>query len=107
MTVFVDELARWGWKLRGRMVASCHMFTDTVDLTELHEIAQRIGMKRAWFQDHPKAPHYDVVATRRFAALAAGAVPLDRARAVAIWRARRALVAAATPVPVVPSRPGC
>lgn len=27
---------------------------------ELHAEAQRIGLKREWFQDHPRHPHYDV-----------------------------------------------
>ncbi len=29
------------------------------DLDQLHEFAQSIGMKRAWFQDHERHPHYD------------------------------------------------
>ena len=94
MTVYVDDLANWGWKLRGRTVASCHMFTDSADLEELHRIAAEIGMKRRWFQDHHLAPHYDLTPTRRADAIAVGAVEVDRHRAVEIWRARRALVAA-------------
>lgn len=95
MTVYVDDLANWGWRLRGREVASCHLFTDSLDLEELHALAARIGMKRAWFQDHPRAPHYDLTPSRRADAVAHGAVEADRERAVSIWRARRALVASA------------
>jgi hypothetical protein len=29
-------------------------------IEELHEFAQSIGLKREWFQDHPRHPHYDV-----------------------------------------------
>lgn len=94
MTVYVDDLTNWGWKLRGRTVASCHMFTDSVELDELHAMAERIGLKRAWFQEHRLAPHYDLTPSRRADAVAFGAVEVDRARSVEIWRARRAEVAA-------------
>lgn len=89
MTVYVDELMNFGWKLRGVEVASCHLFTDHVDLGELHQLAERIGMRRAWFQTSRTAPHYDLTAGRRRAAIDAGAVPVDRRQASAIWRTRR------------------
>lgn len=94
MTVYVDQLENWGWKMRGRIVASCHMFTDTVDLTDLHAMAAQIGMKRAWFQQVRAAPHYDLTASRRRAAVALGAVEVVRHEAVGIWRARREAVLA-------------
>ncbi len=97
MTVYVDELQEYGWVLRGRKTPSCHMFTDTLDIEELHRVAAVIGMQRRWFQDKPAAPHYDLTPARRAAAIAAGAVPVDRRKAVETWRARRALVAAADP----------
>lgn len=98
MTVYVDDLAEWGWKLRGRTVASCHMFTDNADLEELHAFAARIGMQRRWFQDHRLAPHYDLTPSRRADAVANGVVEVGRRQAVEIWRARRELVASkATP----------
>lgn len=93
MTVYVDPLEDFGWVLRGRRVQSCHMFTDTVELDELHRIALAIGMKLSWFQDKPRAPHYDLTPRRRAAAIAAGAVEVDRKGAVAIWRERRAFLA--------------
>jgi len=88
MTVYVDPLHAWGWRLRGRETPSCHMFTDTPELDELHVLAARIGMKRTWFQPHRLAPHYDLTPSRRAAAVAAGAVEVDRRRAVEIWRGR-------------------
>lgn len=95
MTVYVDALENWGWVMRGKKVASCHMFTDELDLTALHEMAADIGMRLAWFQDKPRtAPHYDLTASRRADAVRRGAVEVDRADAVAIWKARRELVAA-------------
>lgn len=92
MTVFVDGLESWGWVLRGRKVQSCHMFTDSADLTELHRVAGLIGMKRAWFQEHRVAPHYDLTPSRREAAIAAGAVSVGRREACSIFRARRSAV---------------
>lgn len=89
MTVYVDALENWGWKMRGRIVASCHMFSDSANLDELHSVAEKIGMKRAWFQPHQIAPHYDLVESRRQAAIALGAVSVGRREAATIWKARR------------------
>lgn len=36
------------------------MMTDSEDLEELHAEAERLGMERAYFQDHPTHPHYDL-----------------------------------------------
>ena len=91
MAVYVDSLVEWGWVLRGRSVASCHLFTDTLDLTELHAMAAAIGMKRSWFQDKRSAPHYDLTASRRARAVELGAIEVDRRQAAAITRGRRAL----------------
>lgn len=81
MTVYVDDMqmqARVG-RINGRW---SHLFTDQDDQTELHELAQRIGLMRSWFQhpeceaDSPWRCHYDVTEIKRRAALAAGAVPI-------------------------------
>ena len=89
MTICVDNLEAWGWKLRGRETKSCHMFTDSVDLGELHEMAASIGMKRSWFQPHRIAPHYDLTPSRRAEAVRLGAVEVDRHAASRVWRARK------------------
>jgi len=82
MSVYVDQLADHGWRL-GK---SCHMIADTLE--ELHAMAERIGMKRAWFQ--PKSfPHYDLVASRRKRAIAAGAIDCNRTTFVAKLRELR------------------
>lgn len=89
MTIYVDPLAGWGWKMRGREIQSCHMFTDALDLEELHAFAEQIGLRRIWFQPHRVAPHYDLTPGRRLQALQLGAVETNRRTASAIWRARR------------------
>lgn len=78
MSVYVDSLVGWGWKMRGQYVKSCHMIADSLD--ELHAMAAAIGMKRAWFQGPPKSrmPHYDLTASRRAAAVAMGAIECSR-----------------------------
>jgi len=35
-----------------------HLMADTID--ELHNFAASCGLKREWFQNHKKHPHYDV-----------------------------------------------
>ena len=77
MTVYVDD-----W----RQLARAGRITDwwshlTVgpddDLAELHAFAERIGLRRAWFQDKPwPRAHYDVTDSKRRQAIAAGAVPV-------------------------------
>jgi hypothetical protein len=91
MAVYVDQLAPWGWVLRGNKVLSCHMFTDSADLEELHAVALRIGMKREWFQSHRIAPHYDLTPSRRLTAVTLGVIEVSRRQASEIWRARREL----------------
>lgn len=89
MTVFVDRLTHYGGSATFRWAWSCHMYGD--DLEELHAFARRIGLKRAWFQGPPKhdrLPHYDLNASRRVAAVRAGAVEHDRSAMVALMRAR-------------------
>jgi hypothetical protein len=89
MTVYVDKLEEWGWMLRGHKVKSCHMFTDNIDLSELHELAEKIGMKQSWFQNHKVAPHYDLTKSRRDLAVSLGAIEVDRTESVRIWKERR------------------
>ena len=98
MTVYVDSLYNYGWVVHGQVTPSCHMFTDMLDLTELHAIASQIGMRIEWFQNKVSAPHYDLKPDLREAAIKAGAIAIDRRTAALIWRARRALVKTADDV---------
>lgn len=49
----------------------CHMWSD--DLEALHNLARKIGLRPAWFQDKPGFPHYDLIPTKRSLALLYGA----------------------------------
>lgn len=70
MVVYVDKARH----RLGRMVM-CHMVADT--LAELHDMADRIGLKRHWFQPL-SFPHYDLALSSRKRALQLGAVEVDR-----------------------------
>ena len=50
----------------------CHLWSD--DLNALHELAEKIGMRREWFQNRPGFPHYDLVPRHRVEAIKCGAV---------------------------------
>jgi hypothetical protein len=70
LTVYVDPIIAWGWKPPFDK-GSCHLTADTLE--ELHAFAARLGMRRAWFQDHPLCPHYDLTPGRREVAVRLGA----------------------------------
>lgn len=71
MTVYIDD-ARIPATV-GRWTARwSHLTADTKD--ELHEFADRLGLRRAWFQDKPNgAWHYDVSDEVRARAILLGA----------------------------------
>jgi hypothetical protein len=81
VTVYVDEFRVYGpAKHRCFRAGSSHMLADTEE--ELHAMAARIGLARAWFQPR-STPHYDLTASKRELALRHGAVfvpALEQAR---------------------------
>lgn len=76
MAIYVDPIHDWG--ANGKW---CHMATDG-DIQELHDMAQRIGLKRTWFQDHPLHPHYDLRPSKRLMAVGRGAIEVTRVELV-------------------------
>jgi alkanesulfonate monooxygenase SsuD/methylene tetrahydromethanopterin reductase-like flavin-dependent oxidoreductase (luciferase family) len=90
MTIYVDNL-QWypgsGARFGGRGKWWCHMITDG-EIEELHEFAEEIGLKRAWFQDHPTHPHYDLTESRQIRAVAAGAKLVTSLELVKILKAK-------------------
>ena len=71
MTVYVDELHQWPTKFRCFQAGSCHLMADTVE--ELHAFAERLRLKRKWFQPR-SSPHYDLTPTKRIRAIELGAL---------------------------------
>lgn len=79
MAVYVDPLfncrpfAKPG-TLFHRVGQSCHMYADSDE--ELHELAQRIGLKREWHQPFPthRLSHYDLTPPKRRMAVRLGAI---------------------------------
>ncbi len=48
------------------------MWADSIP--ELHQFAKRLGLRRAWFQPHPRHPHYDLTPNKREQAIKLGAI---------------------------------
>jgi hypothetical protein len=71
MPVYIDKA-----NLNYRNMKMCHMIADTEE--ELHIMAAKIGMKRAWFQANASFPHYDVCLMRKKKALEYGTIEVDR-----------------------------
>ena len=57
----------------------CHMVADSLE--ELHTMADRIGIRRQWFQD-TRHPHYDISKGKRHLAILAGAQEADERQVV-------------------------
>lgn len=72
MTVYVDKLPEEGW---GRWCGGAHMLASNLD--ELHAMAEKLGLKRAWFQGTSTFAHYDLTAGKRALAVKAGAVEIE------------------------------
>jgi Protein of unknown function (DUF4031) len=83
MSVYVDQPVH-----RFRHMLMCHMLADSPE--ELHAMADRIGMSRKWYQRDASTPHYDLSREKRAAALAAGAIEVNRREMVAVIRRIRA-----------------
>lgn len=91
MPIYVDEITEYSNEFidivakdaQTRRVSArtnnrwCHMWCDSGEEEKLHAIAAHIGMKRAWFQNKPDFPHYDLVPSKRQKALDAGARPMS------------------------------
>lgn len=86
MSVYIDDMHRLPMGRLGRMSMS-HMIADTE--AELHAMAERIGLKREWFQSRSH-PHYDVSLSKRTLALRHGAIEITvRQSAMMVMMRRR------------------
>lgn len=91
--IFVDALAPCAPNARWRWTEACHLYTWPGWLEDLHRLAGRIGLRRAWFQHKADSlPHYDLNPSRRAAAIRLGAVESNRrhvVNSIALWRHSR------------------
>lgn len=70
MTIYVDEINTYP---SGQW---CHMMSDS-GVDELHTMAAKLGLRRAWFQNKPRFPHYDLRPSKRLLAIKLGAVAVE------------------------------
>lgn len=75
VTVYVDNMRA----AYGRMVM-CHMIADTE--SELHAMADRIGVARRWYQ----SDHYDICLAKRALAVKHGAHEVTQRELVKLLR---------------------
>lgn len=80
MGVYVDNM-----QIEWRGKKWCHLVADSIE--ELHLFADRLGLRRDWFQGSASYPHYDVTVNMRKKALNSGA--MIGTRRVIIGCARR------------------
>lgn len=80
---YVDKIFYWP---AHRHQYWCHLLADTE--AELHAMADRIGLRRSWYQPRPKAsiPHYDLTPAKRKLAVRAGAVEMETLEITKRWR---------------------
>jgi len=81
MTIFVDILTNYpknaiNPKARRYGVSWCHMWCDG-DEEKLHDMADKIGLKRAYFQKHRVVSHYDLIPSKRRRAIEFGAIEMS------------------------------
>ena len=80
MTVYVDDM-----RAPYRRMIMCHMIADTED--ELHDMADRIGVARRWYQ----GDHYDICLSKRALAVRFGAREITMRELARIVARRRGI----------------
>lgn len=89
MSVYVDDVGYWANETSPAcfQFGSCHMYADTLE--ELHEMADKLSLRRTWFQNSANLQHYDLTPNKRDWALYHGVIRQDRKDAVAKWQQLR------------------
>ena len=73
MSVYVDDMFPCKTNKNWRYNEACHLFADSDE--ELHEFAvDKLRLKRSWFQNHPRMPHYDLTRSKRLLAVSNGVI---------------------------------
>lgn len=92
MTVYVDQMMANNWRLRGRYVKNCHMWSDT-SVRELVDFAVKMGLKKNWIQKSRVGwVHYDLVESYRNKAIENGATAvtnLDAGRMILDFKRKK------------------
>lgn len=97
-TVYVDQLFQWGTpgkypNAQAERVGArnghkwCHMWS--ADKSALVAMAKKIGMRESWMQDSRGFVHFDLVASKRAAAVKCGAVEIDMRDMAIKWKELR------------------
>lgn len=95
MTIYVDTAMIPARVRSGPLVHDsrwCHLMSDDLDPEELHRFAERLGLRRGYFQHKPGRPaydHYDVTLGKRARAITLGATAIDRDGMIELMRVRR------------------
>jgi hypothetical protein len=66
------------------------MIADNHD--ELHEIAEKIGLSKRWFQNDKYIGHYDICESMKTKALKLGAVEIENKKLASIIKKVRGLI---------------
>jgi hypothetical protein len=94
MAVYVDDSNIQATVPNGRVQHTSrwsHLFADTQE--ELHEFAEKLGLRRSYFQggpEHGRLWHYDVTEGKRWQAIRLGAQPVSWRESVEIMHERDA-----------------
>lgn len=73
--IYVDKYPEW-LKVPKKWENGGHLFSSNLD--ELHQFAQKLGLKREWYQGGKgHFPHYDLTWRKRLQALRMGAVSCE------------------------------
>lgn len=90
MAVYVDELRDYTEIAHIKRLPAAHWAHLTADTrAELHAFAARLGLRRAWFQNHATRWHYDLTPGKRVQAVRLGATEIDWRQMAAITLARQ------------------
>jgi len=84
VSVYVDKMGSCLRSKKWPHNESCHLVADTVE--ELHSFAKRIGLKRKWFQNKLRLPHYDLTQNKRRLAVRNSAVEISNYRLVSMMK---------------------
>lgn len=86
MSVYVDPMTEHGGSRRFKWPRSCHLYADTPE--ELEAMAAAIALKPGWRQQDGALTHYELVGTKRAAAVARGAMEHTREQRMQFVRSR-------------------